>query len=90
MKKWGLIALVALLVVAFGAKLWQSPRDHELFYHDRQLSGMLRKALVMEDDEVYSLLLRALDDTDDASRARIQEQLIRRLMKSLHTKDNFL
>jgi hypothetical protein len=90
MKKWGLIAVLALLVAAFGMKLRQSPQEPELFSHDRQLSGMLRKALARQDSEVYSLLLRALDDADDPSRARIQELLVRRLRKSLHTQDNLL
>lgn len=38
MRKWGLIALVALvalLVAAFGIKLRQSPREPELFYRGR-------------------------------------------------------
>ncbi len=90
MRKCGLIALLALLVVAFGLKLRQSPREPELFSHDRRLSEMLRKALARQDYEVYVLLLRALDDADDASKARIEEQLVRRLMKSLHTTDNLL
>src|ERR1019366_5409407 len=89
-KRWGLVALAVLVVVAFDMKLRQSPREPELFYHGRPLSGMLRKAQIRQDNEVYSVLLGALDDADDASRARIQEELVRRLMKSLNTRDNLL
>jgi hypothetical protein len=86
-KRWGLIALAALLVVALGTILWRARREPEFVYQGKPVRAWVRRA-VMNDYPADASLQAALRTADPVSKAQIKKELVRFVMKPLRTKDH--
>jgi len=90
-KRWGLIALAILLVIALGVFLWRALREPELVYQGKPVRALVQRAVFGFDDAQADLrLAEALRAADPVCKARIEKELVRCVLKSLNTRDNSL
>ena len=90
MRRRGLIALAALLVVALGTTLWRALREPELVYMGQPLGALIQRAVGMWDSKYDDALKEAMSTLDPVSKARVEREIVHRVMKALNTKDNRL
>lgn len=88
MKRWGLIALGVILVVALGTVVWQALREPEPVYLGKPVRLLVRSAVLGQDLRADVFLHEAIRTADPASKAQIEKELAQYLMKSLRTKDH--
>jgi hypothetical protein len=87
-KRWSIVALAGLLVVALGTVVWRTLREPEPVYLGKPVRVWLRLAVLRQDFQADACLHEALRTADPVSKAQIERELVRFVMKSLNTKDH--